>query len=173
MILRYLADMLVIFGCGYIGVVLASGLDTRIRQLESLEQMLTQLAFNIGFLALPLPEAIRRTAESQEGMIQNVLNQVTGLLQAYPHITMGEAWDESIRACRGDLCLKQEELAALQEFAQHIGQGDSEAALNNIRLTLAKLKLSAEQAREKRKKDGKLFRGLGFLTGILIVLLLA
>ena len=173
MILRYLLDVFVVFGCGYIGLMLASGLDTRIRQLESLEQMLSQLAFNIGFLALPIHEAIRRTADSQQGAVKDLLNHITGLMQTFPHITMKEAWEEAIRACENSLYLEKEECAAFDDFARSVGQGDREAALDAIHLTSAKLKLSIEQAREKRKKDGKLCKGLGFLSGIFIVLVLA
>ncbi|MBQ2614269.1 MAG: stage III sporulation protein AB [Clostridia bacterium] len=173
MILRYLADALVILGCGYIGILLAGKMDGRIRQLEGLEQMLSQLAFNIGFLSLPLKDAILRTAESQQGIIQSVLRQVSGLMQRFPHMPLREVWEESVRYCQAGLCLEDEDYAALFDFAAHIGQGDVGTELNNIRLTSAKLKLSVEQAREKRKKDGKLCKGLGFLTGMLIVLLLA
>lgn len=173
MILRYFADVLVILGCGYIGITLASTMDKRIHQLEKMEQMLTQLAFNIGFLSLPLPEAMRRTGESQQGIVQLIMQHVTGLMQNFPHISMGEAWEESIHACRDSLELQQEELSALRDFAQHIGQGDGQTELDNIHLTQAKLKLCMEEARAKRQKDGKLYKGLGFLSGILIVLLLA
>lgn len=173
MILRYLADALVIFGCGYLGLHLTSAMDARIRQLENMGKMLTQLAFNIEFLLLPLPEAIKRTTESQQGVVRALMQHITGLMQAFPHISMGEAWEESVYACKRNLHLAPEELSALREFAQHIGQGDSQVASNHIRLTQAKLKLCLEQARAKRQKDGKLYSGLGFLTGILIVLLLA
>lgn len=173
MILRYLADALVIFGCGYIGLYLTSAMDARIQQLESMEAMLTQLAFNIEFLLLPLPEAMKRTAESQQGVARLIMQHITGLMQAFPHISVGEAWEESIYACKKNLHLAPEELSALREFAEHIGQGDSKVAANHIRLTQAKLKLCMEQARSKLQKDGKLYSGLGFLSGMLIVLLLA
>ena len=173
MILQYLADMTVILGCGYLGVLYGAKTDRRIRELENLEQMLTQLMFNISFLSLPLAEAIRRTAQSQQGSIRYLLEQVTGLLDTYPHITMREAWAESIRACRGGLSLNPEDLYALESFAENIGMGDCENAKSNIQLTLARLKLNCEQAREKKQKDGKLCKSLGFLSGILIVLLLA
>ncbi len=171
--LRCLLDLFVIFGCGYIGVILASGLDTRICQLESLGQMLNQLAFNIEFLSLPIHEAILRTADSQHGTVKELLNQVTELMQKYPHITMREAWEEAIRACREGLCLKEDEFATFDVFAKYVGQGDKKTALDAVHLTSAKLTISIEQAKEKQKKDGKLCKGLGFLSGVFIVLVLA
>ena len=171
--IRYCLDMFVIFGCGYIGFMLASGLDTRIRQLEGLEQMLGQLAFNVGFLSLPIGEAVSRTADSQEGAVKLLLNHVTELMQRYPHITMREAWEEAVRYSQKELCLEQDDLMTMDDFAKYVGQGDKDSALNAMQMASVKLKISIEQAREKQKKDGKLCKGLGFLSGIFIVLVLA
>lgn len=171
--IRFLLDLFVIFGCGYIGFMLASGLDSRIRQLEGLEQMLGQLAFNVGFLSLPIGEAVSRTADSQEGAVKLLLNHVTELMQKYPHITMREAWEEAVRYSQKELCLDQDDLMTMDAFAKYVGQGDKESALNAMQMASVKLKISIEQAREKQKKDGKLCKGLGFLSGIFIVLVLA
>lgn len=169
---RWIANIAVVLGCGYIGVVFASRMEARVRQLEALEAMLTQLAFNIGFLALPLSEAMRQASSGQRGVVRRLLEQVTGLLAGRPEITMKEAWEEAIRRQTGGLCLKQPEMDALYAFAAHLGQGDSKDALDNIQLTAAKLKLARESAQAERARDGKLCKGLGFLTGMLIVILL-
>ena len=84
---RWIANIAVVLGCGYIGVVFASRMEARVRQLEALEAMLTQLAFNIGFLALPLSEAMRQAASGQRGVVRRLLEQVTGLLAGRPEIT--------------------------------------------------------------------------------------
>ncbi len=173
MIFRYLADMTVIFGCGYLGILYGSRIDRRIRELEQMEQMLNQLLFNIHFLTLPMAEAIRRTAQSQEGSVRLLLEHITGLLDVYPHITMEEAWRESLLAGEDKMFLCEEDISALHAFADNLGKGDREHAKSNIQLTQARLKLHLERAWEKKRKDGKLCQGLGFLSGILIVLVLA
>lgn len=173
MILRIVLDVFVIFGCGYIGWGFSKGMETRVAQLESLNRMLSQLAFNIGFLALPMEEAVGRTAESQEGAVKELLLKVSIFLKNYPHITVKEAWEEAVYHCAAMLCLEQDEIATMTLFAEHIGQGDIETALNAIRLASAKITLSTEEAREKSKKDGKLCKKMGFLCGALLVLLLA
>ena len=172
MTVKWIANIAVVLGCGYIGVVFASRLEARVRQLEALEAMLTQLAFNIGFLALPLSEAMRQTASGQCGVVRRLLEQVTARLSGRPETTMKQAWEEAIRRQAGALCLKQPEMDALYAFAAHLGLGDGRDALDNIQLTAAKLKLARESAQAERTRDGKLCRGLGFLTGMLIVILL-
>ncbi len=172
MSLKPLAAAAVVLGCGYLGMVAASGLDLRIVQIEQLMKMLQQLEFHISFLSLPLPEAIRRTATMENGVVQKMLRQVSVLLDKVPGITVGEAWQDAVRSNRKNLCLKQTEFDALDEFTSFVGRGDTEAECNNLKITAAKLKLSMEQAKEKRKRDGKIYRGAGFLAGILIVILL-
>lgn len=153
-------------------MLVASGLRLRIVQIEQLMKMLRQLEFHIGFLSLPLPEAIRRTATMENGVVQIILKQVSELLEQSSHMSVGEAWQTAVRTHRKKLCFKQAEFDALYEFTSYVGRGDTAAECNNLKLTAAKLKLSMEQAKEKQKRDGKIYQGAGFLAGILIVILL-
>lgn len=145
----------------------------RIRELENLEQMLMQLMFNVTFLSLPMAEAIRRTASSQSGEIRIFMEHITGLMDMFPHITAEEAWQESVRYCGYSSVLCAEDISVLNAFAQNLGQGDANHVKNAIQLTLARIKINIEQAREKKQKDGRLCKSMGFLCGILVVLVLA
>lgn len=169
--LRRIAALTVVLGCGYLGMLFAARMGRRIRQLEGFEAVLTQLAFNIGFLALPLTEALERTVSGQRGEVRGLLEQIVTYMKERPDVTLQEAWKKSLQLHSGRLCLKQPEIEALYAFAAHLGKGDRQDALENIRLTAAKLKLVREGAQAEQARDGKLYRGLGFLSGILIVIL--
>lgn len=54
MMAKLIADLVVILGCGYLGMFAAAKGDAGIRRLESIEAVLTYLAFQIGFMKLPL-----------------------------------------------------------------------------------------------------------------------
>lgn len=172
MMLMLIADVIVVLGCGYIGAVLASRIDSRIAQIDELEKMLAQLAFNIGFLALPMKDAIKRITAAQGGAVYKILKQTSELMEKYPDITVGEAWNEAIKCNKDLLCLKPDELEALRDFTCNIGKGDCQQSLDNIHITAAKLKLAKEEAVGEKNKNGKLYKGTGFLLGMLIVILL-
>ena len=172
MILRYIADIIIVVGCGYVGMIFASRMDARIKQLNDFEAMLRQLSFNIGFLSLPVREAILRAAETQSGAVRKILDNITALMAGRPDISLAEAWSIAVTNYKSSLCLKSSEIEILKEFSNNIGRGDIKETLDSIQLTVAKLKLVADSAVAMRARDGKLYRGMGFLAGMLIVILL-
>lgn len=169
--MRWLAGIAVVLGCGYIGIFFSGRLYRRVQQIEALESALSQLAFCTGFLALPLADALRRSASGQSGAVRRLFWQTAELLTERPGIQPGEAWEEAVRRQEPALCLKPQELEALKNFAAHLGRGDKTDILDNIRMTSARLKLAEDAARAEFARDGKMYRGLGFLAGIFIVIL--
>ncbi len=172
MMLKWLANIVVVLGCGYIGVVLASRIDTRIRQLKALESVFGQLAFNIGFLALPFPEALHRAAQSQRGVIRELIAEIANVMREKPELSPDKVFEFIIPHIGGRLCIGEEEIELIREFLAYAGRGDSQNTMDGIRLTLAKLRISVDEAENQRQRDGKLYRGLGFMAGLLIVVIL-
>lgn len=172
MILRSIAYLIIVLGCGYMGMMFTARMDARIKQLSELLSMLRQLSFNIGFLSLPVAEAVSRAAENQGGAVRKILDEVSAVMRANPDISPSKAWSGALERHSGELCLKKAEIKALEEFSENVGKGDVRETLDGIQMIAAKLKLASDEAAAERAKDGKLYRGMGFMTGILIVILL-
>lgn len=169
--MKCLADIIVVLGCGYVGAVFASHIDIRVRQLETLEAVLTRLGFNIEFLSLPFAEALQRASREPDAVCR-LLENAAERMQKNPGLLPDRAFEEAMHRFGRSLCLKQPELDALRELLTYAGRGDEANTMNSIRLTAAKLQLAREDALALRSRDGKLYRGLGFLAGMLIVVLL-
>lgn len=169
--MRWFAGGVVILGCGYLGVSLARTLEMRIRQLELLEQIFRQLEFNILFLLRPFPEALKSVAESYKGSFGSLFSRVAEWMKRMPDLSPERAFSLALDDTEG-VRIRQEEQKILKEFFRHIGAGDRETTRDGIRITAAKLRNLREQAIAEKEKDGKLWRSMGFLSGIFIVLLL-
>ncbi|MBO5364348.1 MAG: stage III sporulation protein AB [Clostridia bacterium] len=169
--IRWIANAVVVLGCGYLGIAYSKRMDARIRQLEILEQIFVQLGFNIGFLAMPFSLALKAAAKSQQGVLCRLFGSMAERMIRTPNLPPKIVFQEALEECKG-VCLKQAEVEVLEEFMSHAGQGDRENTMDGIRMTEAKLKLVMEQALAEREKDGKLWRSMGFLTGLLLVILL-
>ncbi len=169
--MRWVACVLVVLGCGYLGIAYSCRMNTRISQLELLEQILVQLRFNIGFLGIPFPMALKTAAQSRHGALNRLFCSMAERMLKTPNLSPELVFQEAVRECNG-IWLKEPELEMLEEFMKHMGQGDRETTINGIRMAEAKLKLVMEQAVAEREKDGKLWRSMGFLTGLLLVILL-
>ena len=170
--LMLIADIIVILGCGYIGMSFAYRINSRISQLEEFEKMFSLLVFDIGYMAIPINEAIIRVQSSVSGVVRSVLEQTMEFISMYNDIPFSDAWCRAVKMENRDLFLTKEELNTLFDFSRNVGKGDCEQAVNSIKVTIAKIKLAKENAIAEKNKNSKLYKGAGFLFGILIVLIL-
>ncbi len=169
--MKWLAIAFVVFGCGYLGISYAGTIEIRVRQLEILERMFCQLEFSVGFLAQPFWQALKSVAEGYSGVMSQLFSSVAEQLEnnrnMLPEIAFQRVADKT-----AGVQLRKEEREILQEFFRHVGRGDRENTRDGIRMTVAKLRLVRESVIREQEKDGKLWRSMGFLGGLLIVLLL-
>ncbi len=169
--MQWIASGVVILGCGYIGLVLASMMDSRIRQMEEMESVFQQLAFNIGFLSMTFAQAVYQAARSQRGAVAELFSNMAEEMKSYPQRSPRNTFVRAREKTQG-LYFKEPELDTVLEFLSRAGKGDRQEMLDGIHFTMAKLKTQREAAIAKRERDGKMCRGLGFLTGMLIVVVL-
>ncbi len=170
-VLKIIASAVVVLGGGYIGILAAAELETRVRQIEELLGALSQIGFNISFLKMPLSRAIRGVADGQRGAVGGLLGSVAKQI-AEDGVSPDTAFERAIRKSRGSLCIGKGEIEILSEFTKNLGRGDTESEINNINLACAKLTLARDNARGELSQKGKLWRGMGLLGGMLVVVLL-
>ena len=167
-----IADIIVILGCGYIGVSFAHRIDNRIFQLEEFEKMFSLLMFDIGYMAIPINKAIVKVQAYADGVVKEILEQVMEYLSMYKDIPFSDAWCKAVKMSGSNLYLTNDEINTLFEFSHNVGKGDCEQAVNSIKITIAKIKLAKESAIAEKNRNSKLYKGAGFLLGIFIVLIL-
>ncbi len=169
---RIVVGTIIVFCCSYIGISFSKNAQKRVLQLKAFCEMLNILSFNVNFLTLPLKEAMLRTAESREKIVKNVLMAAVGILDSKADASAKEAWIEAIEQNKSGMALKPSDIEILKALGENFGKGNKEDCLNNINLTIAKLKIVEEEGEEEIKKEGKLWRGLGFLIGVFVVIIL-
>lgn len=170
-IIRIILSAVVILGGGYIGILVASGLDTRVRQLEQFRLALMQMEFSIGFLKLPLADAISGAAKSRSGVVSDILVSVARDI-GEENISPSAAFSRAVRKNRSLLCLKSDDIEILNDFSVGLGRGNTESELCNINAACAKLSLALEMAVSERDARAKMWRGVGLLSGCFAVVLL-
>jgi len=180
--IQFIASGFIIIGCTYIGTYFGNKLSARTLQLSAFQSALEILKFNILFLNLPLAEALYKVAKSQpvsekpQGCVGRIFKTMS--LEISRSDTLGSmqsvqnAWEISLAKERRTLNLSDEEIQTLAEFASRLGSGDRDDQTGNIEITSAKLAVFETEARINAQKNAKLYRGLGLLSGLLIVVLL-
>ncbi len=169
--MQWLASGVVVLGCGYIGLVLASMMDSRIKQIEETEGIFRQLAFNITFLSMPFAQALSEASGTQKGAVAELFLSLAMEIEDNPEKPLPQSF-QCVAGKAVGIDMKEPERDIIIEFLSRAGKGDRQEMADGIRLTLAKLETKREELLDKQKRDGKMCRGLGFLTGMLIVLIL-
>lgn len=172
MTLKLIAAAVVVLGCGYLGILLAARQKLRVSQIEAFIQFLRAVEFDVVYLRLPVTECLRRTVVGSSGVLRSILDETRLYLEQHKGAKLGEAWQAAMEKNRKGLYVGQDVQETLFAFAERFGSGDDEREKNNITYAVTKLQYLKNGFEEHLRSDMKLYRGLGFLGGILLVILL-
>ena len=82
------------------------------------------------------------------------------------------AWEKGLEDTWKLTALSQGEYEIMQQFGATIGQTDRTNQQKQILLALTHLEREEHEARERQSRYEKMFKSLGFLFGLLIILLM-
>ena len=154
------------------GLLLADTFKRRVAQLEDCQNVLSALEFDIGFMNMPISEALMRCGDRAKGGIRDVLMYVCDRLSEDRCRDMQGLWKRALDRFGQELCLTDEDKKILIDFSKALGSGDCANEINNIKMASARLSVAQNDARELAKRNVKVYRGLGLLSGIFIVIVL-
>ncbi len=170
--LRLTACAAILAGCGYLGIMLGSCYHLRCKQLGEFRRALKQLEFDVDFLSITLCESFEKIVHNSCGGVKSVFEYVTKRLKENRCDDMEKYWVRALKIYGYELKLNDEDKRILTDFAKNLGTGNRETELNNIRAADMRLKVAEEDACREAKKNSKMYRGLGFLSGIFLVIVL-
>ncbi len=162
----------IILGCAYLGIFFAASFKKRVRQLAELRNVLAQLEFDIDFRCVPLCESLENMGKSCQGAVRDVLLYISGRLSEDRCVDMQKLWSRAVKRFEDELFLTDEDIEILLDFSKNLGSGDRSREKNNLKMASARLKMAEDEATEIAKKNVKMYRGLGLLAGIFIVIVL-
>lgn len=165
-----LAAIVLILGCGSLGLYLAARVKKRPVELREGLTALTLLDTEIFWGSTPLPEAFsllkERTEGSWKGFFAELERQVQEGSSAY------FAWRETIQKEEKNFCLKPEDWQVIQNVGKGLGRSDHQEQHKQLELVKQQLHSLHEQALLTCDKQAKMWSYLGFLCGIAGVIFL-
>ncbi|MCG0274974.1 MAG: stage III sporulation protein AB [Thermosediminibacteraceae bacterium] len=172
MLFKILGSILVIFSSTMIGFTIAGFYKQRPRALRNFQIALSMLETEIDYGQSPLPEALNNVSKRCESSISMFLKRVRQLLLSLEGYTAGEAWEIALKEFKAQFPLNESDFEILAAFGKYLGSSDKDDQIRNLKLTLSQLKQQETLAIEERQKNEKLWKYLGVLSGLTVVLLL-
>lgn len=170
MIIKFVGAAILIGATSCIGFSLASECAKRPRNLRELQSMLQMLENEISYLSNLLSEAFDRIYHGTSFDTAILFKEAAGYL-GENGCTADAAWERAVEENYRKLSLNCEDKTILLTFGKMLGNSDLEGQLNNIKLVSSQLKVQESKAEEMKKKNEKMYRSLGVLSGLAIAII--
>ena len=157
-----------IFVCSlYIGILISKKYSNREKELIELQNALNMLEAKIKFTYEPLADLFLDISES----IKNNIGQIFEKAQHKMNIIgVGQAWNNAVEDTNTDLT--EEDKNILKGLGRLIGKTDIEGQISEIELLKNFIVKQTEKAKIEREKNEKIYKTLGGIAGMAIVIIL-
>lgn len=172
MLFKIVGSMIVILSCTFLGFVMSNDCRRRPQQLRDLQGKLQMFENQISYLSDVITEAFDRIGRVGCSETCIFFTRTVEILQEERSISASQAWEQAVRQNIKKTSLNREDEEIIADFGKILGSSDLEGQIKNIRLTLEQLKLQEEKAEESRSRNENMYRSLGILGGIAVVIVL-
>ncbi|ASS75952.1 stage III sporulation protein AB [Tumebacillus algifaecis] len=170
--IKLFGSLIILLVATSFGFRMASRYAERSKQLRLFINALQLLETEILYTATPLSEACRKIGTRIPGPVGTFFAELGHKLREGQGVTAGEIWRETLTAHKVNLRLKEADRDVLHSFGQTLGISDRQDQIKHIQLALAHLGTEEQGAREEQSKNEKMWRYLGALMGLTLVILL-
>ncbi|WP_078577012.1 stage III sporulation protein SpoIIIAB [Salipaludibacillus agaradhaerens] len=169
--MMWLGAAIIILTSTGVGWELSKRLERRTTLLRHMKVALETLDTEVTFAMIPLWEAFEQIAKQLPAPAKDFLNGVSTRLKDNEESTQ-QAWEEELNYWKTDVDLDAKDIDILKQFGQTLGRQDIEGQRKQIQLTQAYLETMEQTALETQKKYESMYRSLGLLGGLLLVIML-
>lgn len=170
--LKAIGICLTVVSCGGLGLVWARNYEQRPSQLMALESALQLLETEIIYGATPMEDAMELVANRCDKEIRSLFEKTADQLKKMNGITAGEAWNKALEKFYPETALNKSDYYILKRMGAVLGCSDREDQTKHLELTKSQLKMAAKQAEALARKNAGMFKYLGFLGGLFLVLII-
>ncbi|MET1247805.1 stage III sporulation protein SpoIIIAB [Sporolactobacillus sp. STCC-11] len=168
--IKLIGSLFILFASTAGGLLLARQYRDRPREIRQWRSALQSIEAEIVYGRVPVDQM----AEDLSRQIPMPLSHFFRLLKEQlcsEGLPLQEAWSNSVEQFWPRTSMKQPEKEIMLQFGSTLGTEDAENQKKHIQLALAHLEREESDARQSQKANEKMMRSLGFLTGVLVVLL--
>lgn len=172
MLLKILGGIMIISASGLIGILYSGRLSTRHRELNNLRRHMQMLETEITYGATPLPAAMVNIAGRTEGLASSFFQLVASCLSDRSFYSFKDAWAYAADSVYSGTPLDWADIELIKGLGSILGGSDREDQKKHFELFYMQLRHQEEKALEEMRRSGRMYRSLGFLLGIAVVVVL-
>ena len=150
-----------------IGILISKKYSNRVNELKEFKNALNIFKTKIRYTYEPIPEICKEISFSTNSNISNVFEVAASKMNLF---TAGEAWTIALKM--EDLSINEDDKIVLNNLSKLLGKTDIQGQIGQIELTQDFLDEQIRKAELNRTKNEKMYRTLGMVIGLAIVIVL-
>ena len=159
--------ILIITSSSYLGILFSKKYANREKEIKQMKTALNMFATKIKYTYEPIPSLFMEIANKIGGNIGNIFSLSATIMK---ETSAGEAWEKALEEVKHNL--SKEDIIVLKNLSKLLGQTDIEGQISQIEVVNQFLATQLENANEERRKNEKMYRTLGIVTGLTIAIIL-
>lgn len=169
--IKWIGAVLVMVSAYAIGSILAGQIKERERWLKEIKVTLFLLQGELEYHQMPFPEALQLVGERHGGNLKQFLCGLSEELKKKEGSSLQQLWREHTKRFFKSSCLTKEEKEEFAELGVYFMEADRVARKNAIEFYLNRLEEEIVQLRETGADKAYLYRMLGMLGGMFLLIL--
>ncbi|MBR3132715.1 MAG: stage III sporulation protein AB [Clostridia bacterium] len=166
-ILKILLSGLIVICATYIGILISKKYVYRLQELDEIKNCFNVMSTKIKFTYEPIIEIFEEIGEISSPTIKNMYRNVITSIEEYG---AKEGWEKGI--LKTDMSINKEDKEILMGFGKMLGKTDKDGQLSEIYLTESLLDRQIKNAELEKSKNERLYRKLGLICGVGLVVIL-
>ena len=151
----------------YIGLLISRKYKDRVTELKEFRNSLNMLESKIKFTYEPLQEIFGQLYNCLDNNISLIFKKANDYMKK---MNTQDAWNKAIEESK--LNLNNEDINIIKNMGKLLGKTDVEGQVSEIALTSSFIDMQIEKAEKDKEKNEKLYKTLGTVIGLAIVIIL-
>ena len=166
-IVKYIILFLILMLSSSLGKILSKKYIHRLEELEEMKNSLNIFKNKIKFTYEPIPDIFEEISKTKVKNIGKIFENARDKMN---NKTANLAWEEAIEESNNNL--KEDDKNILKTLSKLLGQTDVEGQVSQIEITERFLDTQIKEAIDEKQKNEKLYKRLGTIIGLAIVIVL-
>ena len=170
-IAKYIFLCLILLGASLIGNLVSRKYRNRVKELKDFKEICNIMQTKIKFTYEPLGDILEEISKlmAKTNRISEILKNISQDLKTKDFKT---AWEDRINENKELLNLNEEDISVINGLGNNLGKTDLEGQISEIQMTMDFIDTQIQDAEMSRKKNEKLYRSLGTIFGLAIIIIL-
>ncbi len=171
-LLKILGSLIIIISCSLIGYIYGNTFSKRVKNLIYLRNCIQLLETEIMYSSSPIPEALENVFKKGNKEISFIFKEIKEHLLSDRSRGIDESFQVICNKYKTHLNFTFEDIEVITSLSKNLGKSDRLHQQKFFKLVITQLEGQQIDAEEKKKKNEKMYKSLGLLSGIALVILL-